>query len=209
MKYATLTKQSESVQDDIMTEQKRPVLSLRRRESGDSQDTPVRGRKTIVNVTAPPKWKVKKQQLADKAMQETERAEKRAQAEQALKGYLHRQSLEEAVSILQPWWPGLFDGQTPRLLVCGIREILFRDVAARGIPLSHKKIIRALKAITCHEGYLASMQEGACRYNPQGDVAGYVTQNDAEYAVQKLARIERQNKRKAELMAVLKPDDID
>ncbi|EBC2122744.1 conjugal transfer protein, partial [Salmonella enterica] len=76
-------------------------------------------------------------------------------------------------------------------------------------PLSHKKIIRALKAITCHEGYLASMQEGACRYTPQGHVAELVTQEDAEYAVQKLARIVRQNKRKAELMAVLKPNDID
>ncbi|ECL8858974.1 fertility inhibition protein FinO [Salmonella enterica] len=192
-----------------MTEQKRPVLSLRRRESGDSQDTPVRSRKTIVNVTAPPKWKVKKQQLAEKAEQENERAEKQAQAEQALKGYLHRQSLEEAVSILQPWWPALFDGQTPRLLACGIREVLFRDVETRSIPLSHKKIIRALKAITCHEGYLTSMQEGACRYTPQGHVAGHVTQEDAEYAVQKLARIVRQNKRKAELMAVLKPNDID
>ncbi|EEA7832909.1 fertility inhibition protein FinO [Salmonella enterica] len=192
-----------------MTEQKRPVLSLRRRESGDSQDTPVRSRKTIVNVTAPPKWKVKKQQLAEKAEQENERAEKQAQAEQALKGYLHRQPLEEAVSILQPWWPALFDGQTPRLLACGIREVLFRDVETRSIPLSHKKIIRALKAITCHEGYLTSMQEGACRYTPQGHVAGHVTQEDAEYAVQKLARIVRQNKRKAELMAVLKPNDID
>ncbi|HHR5033603.1 TPA: fertility inhibition protein FinO [Salmonella enterica] len=186
-----------------MTEQKRPVLSLRRSESREGQEALVRSRKTLVNVTTPPKWKLKKQQLAEKAAQEAELAEKRAQAKQALKGYLHRQSLEEAVSVLQPWWPSLFDGQTPRLFACGIREVLFRDVDARYIPLSHKKIIRALKAITCDEGYLESMQAGACRYSPQGHVTEHVTQEDAGYAVQKLARIRRQNKRKAELMAVL------
>ncbi len=40
-----------------MTEQKRPVLTLKRKTEGG---TPVRSRKTIINVTTPPKWKVKK-----------------------------------------------------------------------------------------------------------------------------------------------------
>ncbi|WP_446498303.1 hypothetical protein [Escherichia coli] len=39
-----------------MTEQKRPVLTLKRKTEGE---TPVRSRKTIINVTTPPKWKVK------------------------------------------------------------------------------------------------------------------------------------------------------
>ena len=47
-----------------MTEQKRPVLTLKRKTEGE---TPVRRRKTIINVTTPPKWKVKKQKLAEKA----------------------------------------------------------------------------------------------------------------------------------------------
>ncbi len=34
--------------------------------------TPVRSRKTIINVTTPPKWKVKKQKLAEKAAREAE-----------------------------------------------------------------------------------------------------------------------------------------
>lgn len=39
-----------------MTEQKRPVLTLKRKTEGE---TPTRSRKTIINVTTPPKWKVK------------------------------------------------------------------------------------------------------------------------------------------------------
>ena len=46
-----------------MTEQKRPVLTLKRKTEGE---TPTRSRKTIINVTTPPKWKVKKQKLAEK-----------------------------------------------------------------------------------------------------------------------------------------------
>ena len=45
-----------------MTEQKRPVLTLKRKTEGTA---PVRSRKTIINVTTPPKWKVKKQKLAE------------------------------------------------------------------------------------------------------------------------------------------------
>ncbi|HCQ2679129.1 TPA: conjugal transfer protein, partial [Escherichia coli] len=52
-----------------MTEQKRPVLTLKRKTEGG---TPVRSRKTIINVTTPPKWKVKKQKLAEKAAREAE-----------------------------------------------------------------------------------------------------------------------------------------
>ncbi|MFS8239740.1 conjugal transfer protein, partial [Escherichia coli] len=46
-----------------MTEQKRPVLTLKRKTEG-ATPAPVRSRKTIINVTTPPKWKVKKQKLA-------------------------------------------------------------------------------------------------------------------------------------------------
>lgn len=58
-----------------MTEQKRPVLALKRKTEGE---TPVRSRKTIINVTTPPKWKVKKQKLAEKAAREAELAAKKS-----------------------------------------------------------------------------------------------------------------------------------
>ncbi|EHP7688294.1 fertility inhibition protein FinO, partial [Escherichia coli] len=109
-----------------MTEQKRPVLTLKRKTEGTA---PVRSRKTIINVTTPPKWKVKKQKLAEKAAREAELAAKKAQARQALSIYLNLPTLDEAVNTLKPWWPGLFDGDTPRLLACGIRDVLLEDVA--------------------------------------------------------------------------------
>ncbi|MBC8830845.1 fertility inhibition protein FinO, partial [Escherichia coli] len=85
--------------------------------------------------------------------------------------YLNLPTLDEAVNTLKPWWPGLFDGDTPRLLACGIRDVLLEDVVQRNIPLSHKKLRRALKAITRSESYLGAMKAGACRY----DTEGYVT----------------------------------
>ncbi|HAW5391331.1 TPA: fertility inhibition protein FinO [Escherichia coli] len=173
-----------------MTEQKRPVLTLKRKTEGE---TPTRSRKTIINVTTPPKWKVKKQKLA----------EKKAQARQALSIYLTLPSLDEAVNTLKPWWPGLFDGNTPRLLACGIRDVLLEDVAQRNIPLSHKKLRRALKAITRSESYLCAMKAGACRYDTEGYVTEHISQEEEAYAAGRLEKIRRQNRTKAELQAVL------
>lgn len=83
-----------------MAEQKRPVLTLKRKTEGE---TPVRSRKTIINVTTPPKWKVKKQKLAEKAAREAELAAKKAQARQALSIYLNLPTQDEAVNTLKPW----------------------------------------------------------------------------------------------------------
>ncbi|EDK0209024.1 fertility inhibition protein FinO [Salmonella enterica] len=183
-----------------MTDQKRPVLTLKRRTEGEA---PVRSRKTIINVATPPKWKVKKQKLSEKAVRDAELAAKKAQAREALSVYLKLTSLNDAVSTLQPWWPGLFDGDTPRLFACGVREALFEDAARRGIPLSHKKIIRALKAVARSEAYLSAMKAGSCRYDPEGYVTAHITAEEEQYAQARLAKIQVQNVRKAELRAVL------
>ncbi|MEL2331658.1 fertility inhibition protein FinO [Escherichia coli] len=193
-----------------MTEQKRPVLTLKRKTEGE---TPTRSRKTIINVTTPPKWKVKKQKLAEKAAREAELAEKaareaelaakKAQARQALSIYLTLPSLDEAVNTLKPWWPGLFDGNTPRLLACGIREVLLDEVSQRNIPLSHKKLRRALKAITRSESYLGAMKAGACRYDTEGYVTEHITQEEEQYAQARLEKVRRQNRIKDELRAIL------
>ncbi|HAF2409487.1 TPA: fertility inhibition protein FinO [Salmonella enterica] len=174
-----------------MTDQKRPVLTLKRRTEGDA---PVRSRKTVINVTTPPKWKVKKQKLSEKAAREAELAVKKAQAGQELALYLKLTPLDEAVSTLKLWWP-----DTPRLFVCGVREALFEDAARRGIPLSHKKIIRALKAIARSESYLGAMKTGACRYDTEGYVTEHITVEEEQYALARLAKVRAQNARKAEL----------
>ncbi|HCW2716834.1 TPA: fertility inhibition protein FinO [Escherichia coli] len=183
-----------------MTEQKRPVLTLKRKTEWE---TPIRSRKTIINVTTPPKWKVKKQKLAEKAAREAELAAKKAQARQALSIYLTLPSLDEAVNTLKPWWPGLFDGNTPRLLACGIREVLLDEVSQRNIPLSHKKLRRALKAITRSESYLGAMKAGACRYDTEGYVTEHITQEEEQYAQARLEKVRRQNRIKDELRAIL------
>ncbi len=64
---------------------------------------------------------------------------KKAQARQALSIYLNLPTLDEAVNTLKPRWPGLFDGDTPRLLACGIRDVLLEDVARSGISRSRIK----------------------------------------------------------------------
>ncbi|HBI9963245.1 TPA: fertility inhibition protein FinO, partial [Escherichia coli] len=166
-------------------------------------ETPIRSRKTIINVTTPPKWKVKKQKLAEKAAREAELAAKKAQARQALSIYLTLPSLDEAVNTLKPWWPGLFDGNTPRLLACGIREVLLDEVSQRNIPLSHKKLRRALKAITRSESYLGAMKAGACRYDTEGYVTEHITQEEEQYAQARLEKVRRQNRIKDELRAIL------
>ena len=112
-------------------------------------------------------------------------------------------TLDEAVNTLKPWWPGLFDGDTPRLLACGIRDVLLEDVAQRNIPLSHKKLRRALKAITRSESYLCAMKAGACRYDTEGYVTEHISQEEEVYAAARLDKIRRQNRIKAELQAVL------
>ncbi len=128
---------------------------------------------------------------------------KKAQARQALSIYLTLPSLDEAVNTLKPWWPGLFDGNTPRLLACGIREVLLDEVFQRNIPLSHKKLSRALKAITRSESYLCAMKAGACRYDTEGYVTEHITQEEEQYAQARLEKVRRQNRIKDELRAIL------
>lgn len=84
-----------------------------------------------------------------------------------------------------------------------IRDVLLEDVAQRNIPLSHKKLRRALKAITRSESYLCAMKAGACRYDTEGYVTEHISQEEEAYAAERLDKIRRQNRIKAELQAVL------
>ncbi|HIE1977032.1 TPA: fertility inhibition protein FinO, partial [Escherichia coli] len=77
------------------------------------------------------------------------------------------------------------------------------EISRRNIPLSHKKLRRALKAITRSEGYLCTMKAGACRYDTEGYVTEHITQEEEAYAAERLKKIRRQNRIKAELQAVL------
>ncbi|MGX9334378.1 fertility inhibition protein FinO (plasmid) [Klebsiella grimontii] len=177
-----------------MTEEKRPVLSLKRKPAADtaaagSVDTPgVVRRKKVVVVTTPPAWKLKKEKLAQ-AKQAAEAAASQP-AQEAVKAlrtpppvrYLRLLPPDQAIMTLKAFWPQLFDGDSPRLLATGMREQLFADIAQRDLPLSHKQVIKCLKSLTRSECYLSLMQTGAPRYNLTGNVVATVTQEEERYA---------------------------
>lgn len=118
-----------------MTEQKRPVLTLKRKNRrGDACPQP-ENHHQCHHAT---KMEGEKAEAGGESGPGSRAGGKKAQARQVLSIYLNLPALDEAVSTLKPWWPGLFDGDTPRLLACGIRDVLLEDVSRRNIPLSHK-----------------------------------------------------------------------
>ena len=53
------------------------------------------------------------------------------------------------------------------------------------------------------ESYLCAMKAGACRYDTEGYVTEHISQEEEVYAAERLDKIRRQNRIKAELQAVL------
>ncbi|HHH3886646.1 TPA: fertility inhibition protein FinO [Klebsiella quasipneumoniae subsp. similipneumoniae] len=188
-----------------MTEEKRPTLSLKKkpaeRSTGTEPESPrIVRRKQVVNVTTPPAWKVKKEKLARKAEQiasaEPVPPEPASPEKTNRKiRYLRLPALQVAIDTLQPWWPALFDGDKPRLLATGIRETIFNDIASRGIPLSHKQVIKCLKRITRSEQYLSSMIAGAERIDLNGTPVSVVTPDEEQYAKLRMEKQRRQQAR--------------
>ncbi|HBA7814029.1 TPA: fertility inhibition protein FinO [Escherichia coli] len=183
-----------------MTEDKRSILTLNRKGATES---PVRRRKQVVHVTTPPAWKERKQRQVEKAARAAERAEKRKQLLAALNAYQKRRPLNEALALLNTWWPGLFEGSNLRPMQCGIRELLFADIEVRNLPVSRKQVRRALKTVTHSETYRLTIISGASRFSPVGEVCGRVTDEDERDAIERLRRQRRQNERKSELQAAL------
>ena len=183
-----------------MTEEKRPVLSLKRKPAADTAatgtpETPVVvRRKKVVVVTTPPAWKLKKEKLAQaKQAAEAAASQPAPEAVKAVKTpgpvrYLRLLPPEQAIMTLKAFWPQLFDGDSPRLLATGMREQLFADIAGRDLPLSHKQVIKCLKSLTRSAGYLSRMREGASRYDLQGNVVATVTADEAHYASERMMK---------------------
>lgn len=177
-----------------MAEEKRPVLSLKRKPAADSaradtERTPgVVRRKKVVVVTSPPAWKTKKVQL-ERAKQ-AEAAAARQPVPEKIKAvkapppvrYLRLLPPEQAIMTLKAFWPQLFDGDAPRLLAMGMRELLFADIEQNNLPLSHKQVIKCLKSLTRAECYLSRMVAGAARYGLKENVVALVTVEEENYA---------------------------
>lgn len=197
-----------------MAEEKRPVLSLKRKPAAESTGTDVTStpgvvrRKKVVVVSTPPAWKVKKEKL-ERAKMAAEAAARQAVAEPVKAAkvpspvrYLQLLPPEQAIMTLKAFWPQLFDGNSPHLLARGMREQLFADIAGRDLPLSHKQVIKCLKSLTRSAGYLSRMREGASRYDLQGNAVATVTAEEARYAsermMKELLRTERMRSQSAD-----------
>ncbi|WGE31012.1 fertility inhibition protein FinO (plasmid) [Edwardsiella tarda] len=200
-----------------MNTEKRPTLSLKRKRP--VEETPAAAadaapvvvhRKKVVVVNSPPPWKVKKQKLAaQKQAEAAKRAPTKAPSVTPPPAAPARQDkkcppkppkgvvlmpLAEAVALMKPHWPGLFEGDTPRLLQIGLRDALLADIAARALPLSRKQLRRCLKRITRSTTYLRSMVVGASRYGIDGQPVATITEEEQQYA---RARIELNNRKKS------------
>ena len=182
-----------------MAEEKRPVLSLKRKPAENStapaEATPAPGvvrRKKVVVVSSPPAWKAKKAKL-EKVKQAAEAATRNAAPVKVVKTpppvrYLRLLPPEQAIMTLKAFWPQLFDGNSPRLLARGMREQLFADIVNRDLPLSHKQVIKCLKSLTRSADYLSRMKVGASRYDLQGNAVATVTAEEAQYASERMMK---------------------
>lgn len=197
-----------------MSDEKRKTLTLKRKppeateggadSSNDAstsstlQGARVVGRKKIVTVTTPPVWKVKKQALAAKVppKSETLSASPPKSVEQAIKEVVSPQvkvpkgvkliPLDKAISEMKTYWPGLFDGDVPRLIAIGSFENLMADKQLNHYPISNKQIKRCLKSITRSKEYLSQTVVGAPRYDIKGNVVATVEECEQQYAIERL-----------------------
>ena len=192
-----------------MAEEKRPVLSLKRKPAENStapaEATPAPGvvrRKKVVVVSSPPAWKAKKAKRSKGFLKSSAPAPDKAVKTPPPVRYLRLLPPEQAIMTLKAFWPQLFDGNSPRLLATGMREQLFADIVNRDLPLSHKQVIKCLKSLTRSAGYLSRMKVGASRYDLQGNAVATVTAEEAQYAsermMKELLRTERMRSQSAE-----------
>lgn len=196
-----------------MSDEKRSTLTLKRKRPDENKVTDVTaeptlsvprvvGRKKVVTVTSPPAWKVKKQALAAKVPPQSKAppVSPLKMVKKPLKEAAPRQvkvpkgvkiiPLDEAINEMKTYWPGLFDGDVPRLIAIGSFEKLVADKQLNDYPLSNKRIKRCLISITRSKAYLSQTVVGAPRYDIKGDVVATVEENEQQYALKRLKRFQ-------------------
>lgn len=191
-----------------MKEQKWPTLTLRgKTDSGKTETShsasedngePVIkvARKKSIVVSSPPDWKVKKQMLERKAQDIRKAEEERLLTEHQVDKcnsdpvpvYRKDMELQEALSLLQAYWPALVENDRPQLLAVNIRQAMLNDKNQRGLDLSTKKLKRCLTAITRSDIYLDSMTVGAWRKHIDGQPVAEISDDEAAFALERKAR---------------------
>nr|WP_279078649.1 fertility inhibition protein FinO [Hafnia alvei] len=196
-----------------MSDEKRSTLTLKRKRPDENKAADVTvgpalsvprvvGRKKVVTVISPPAWKVKKQALAAKVppQRETPPASPPKSVEKPLKEATPRQvkvpkgvkiiPLDEAINEMKTYWPGLFDGDVPRLIAIGSFEKLVEDKGQNNYPISNKRIKRCLISITRSKAYLSQTVVGAPRYDIKGKIVATVEENEQQYALKRLKQFQ-------------------
>ncbi|HHH1368324.1 TPA: ProQ/FINO family protein [Yersinia enterocolitica] len=181
----------------------RKILTLKRKTPPENQEIthekPVRlSRKKIVVEAVPGQRKKKKkvtlviENVAQSRTPKIETPELRIREPKPIKPPKSKRRLpyDDAVTLMQRYWPALFDGQKPRLLKINIRDDFFHDIEHRGLPLSHKVLRRCLKSITQSPDYLSQILTDAPRYNIEGVVHGQVTTQEYQQALECLAKMD-------------------
>ena len=160
-----------------------------------------KGKKTIVNVTQPPKWKKKKPSATPLSVVKKEKQKpapkpkpipipivkvpKKVKSTRSPR----RVTLEYAIAQLAPHWPAVFNPRGLKLMVVGLQERLLQDIQVRKIALSNKVARRCLQAVSHSPEYLSLMVAGMPRYGLGGEEQGVVTQAEQAYAFEKMSEI--------------------
>lgn len=150
-----------------------------------------KGKKTIVNVTQPPKWKKKKPSATPPSVVKKEKQKPALPPPKKVKPLRspRRVTLEYAIAQLAPHWPAVFNPRGLKLMAVGLREQLLQDIEARKIALSNKVARRCLHAVSHSPEYLSLMVAGMPRYGLGGEEQGVVTQAEQVYAFEKMPEI--------------------
>lgn len=180
----------------------RKILTLKRQSPPEDQDKtreiPVRSTRKKIMLEATPQRRKKKTHTApepETAVQlpvsQNTQPELRVREPKRVRPPKPPRTLayHEAVSLMQGYWPDIFNGQQPRLLKIHIREDLYQDIEQRDLLLSRKVLRRCLKSITRSADYLSQIQRDAPRYNLKGIVDGQVNEQEYQFAIEKLKTV--------------------
>lgn len=158
-----------------------------------------KGKKTIVNVTQPPKWKKKKPTVPPSPVTKKEKQKPAPKPTPAPVVKVpkkvkpprspRRVTLEYAIAQLAPHWPTLFNPRGLKLMAVGLQAQLLQDIQTRHLLLSNKVARRCLHAISHSPEYLTLMVAGMPRYGLNGEEQGLVTKAEQDYAFEKMSEI--------------------
>ncbi|WGM03655.1 ProQ/FINO family protein [Arsenophonus nasoniae] len=183
-----------------MTERKKLSLNRPRKASREDQtsNTSVYGKKVWVN--AAPKKQAKKPKPQKVVKQQPKKLVEKPKQEVKVKTPKpptppkKRLPLNEAIYQITTFWPSLFPDDKLRPMKIGIQQDMWQEVKEKSLPIARRRLRACLGSIGHHTDYRALIQLGEFRYDKDGQIAGEVTQADAEDNLKRLDRLNKSPK---------------